>query len=223
MAHRRRRVYDAPALRSLRGAPDPPDYGTPPAQTSLAPPPEHTPEKFIGEVALPAPVVDDGHDLEWKLKHSPFYVLRRYTKWVSKYQSYDGYSTTTYKDSYTEGVEHTTSETIEKKLNLSITYTCGFSLKGLSAQLSTTLSAGLAITTTDQWVTSYSHLHEYFVKYPSNKGHEYIIATWHRVDVYRLLRVPNGTTDPTDETLNWEVVVPGAFIARSFGAPDPIK
>ncbi len=215
-------VYDAPALRNLRQADKHPGYGEPPAQTSLHPPWDRTDPVVIGEAAVPAPCVDDdGHDLEWKLKYSPFYVLRRSSVWKSQFRVYDGFREEHHEVYWDEGMTETVSQTVEWHLNLSINYTGGFSLKGLSAQISPTLEAGLSVSTTTTWEESYFKHEEYDTTYPSNNGVEYAIADWERVDVYKLFRVPDGCDQLDDEVMSWEFTVPNSQISRSFQAPSP--
>jgi post-segregation antitoxin (ccd killing protein) len=216
--------YTSPAVRRPRTAPKHPDYGAPPEQTSLDEPWERTDLKFIGETPLPAAVVKDGdRDLAWKMRNSPYYMLRRYSQWKrTKFATYDGFSQQLHSVTYDYGVTKSTSQTIENNLNISVTAEAGFSFKGIGVNVSGTVAYGLSVSTTTQWEESYSKSETYETTYPSNDGKAYAIADWERRDVYSLVRAENGKPVPDDEVLRWEVTVPGVHIARSFQAPDPI-
>ncbi|MFD0885162.1 hypothetical protein ACFQ08_11465 [Streptosporangium algeriense] len=215
-------VYDAPVVRDLQVADLYPDYGAPPEQTSLNPPPERTDEVIVGEALVPAACVNDGgRSLEWKLKYSPFYVLRRSSAWKSQFRGYDGFTETVHTVYWDEGMTESVSQTLEWHINISIGHTGGFNVKALSAEITANLEGGLSVSTTKTWEKSYFKHEEYQTTYPSNDGVEYVIADWERVDIYRLYRVPDGCIELDDEVDSWEFTVPGSQIAKSFQAPHP--
>ncbi|MEO3807890.1 hypothetical protein ABGB17_02685 [Sphaerisporangium sp. B11E5] len=215
-------VYDAPVVRNLKAAGTHPDYGAPPEQTSLNPPPERTDEIIIGEALIPAACVNDGdHSMQWKLQHSPFYVLRRSSAWKSQFHGYDGFTETTHTVYWDEGMTESVSRTLEWHINASIGYTGGFNVKALSAQITANLEGGLSVSTTKTWEESYFKHEEYETTYPSNDGREYVIADWERVDIYRLYRVPDGCTELDDVVNSWEFTLPHSQIAKSYQAPKP--
>lgn len=216
-------AYNSPAVKNARKASYNPDYGDPPQQDSLNEPPERTVPRFIGECALPALAAkDDGHDLGWKMRHSPYYLLRRYSQWRrTKFATYDGFSEKEHEVTYEWGVTKSTAQEIEESLNMSVTAEAGFSFKGIGASISGTVSYGLSVSTSTQWQESYNKSETFRTIYPNNDGKPYAIADWERRDVYELVRAEHGKTVPDDVVLRWEVTVPNVRISRSFQAPPP--
>ncbi|MFC4566025.1 hypothetical protein ACFO4E_29575 [Nocardiopsis mangrovi] len=222
--------YDSPAVRDIEWAPEHPEYGVPPAQTSLDPPRmTRTPLRFIGEAVLPAPIVRDSNRageraLSWKTEHSPYYILRRFSCWNRvAFDSYDGISAQEHSVAIEFGVNESVSNTIEQNLNVAVTADAGFAFKGVSAAVSTSVSAGLAIATTTHWERSYFRREEFKETFPANGGRPYAVAEWERRDVYSLVRAETGATRPVDEILSWEVTVPNVRISRSYNAPPPSR
>lgn len=177
-------------------------------------PPEYEPQPnaLAGEVAIPWFVVskDGGQDDEWRAEHTPYYIMRRYSRWHSVgWTIIPAGTTRTHQWSTTEGVTTEDAKEIDESMNVSVTAEAGFAFKGFSASVSTTVSHGLSVKTTKRTTKSYTKSVGGSEKMTATDT-DRAVADWYQQDVYRLFRTEG------QEIRQFPVTLPGTKISRSY-------
>ncbi|MBO8191584.1 hypothetical protein ITI46_07740 [Streptomyces oryzae] len=188
-----------------------------PELTDYSDPPENTPWKIAGEVAVPYFLVanDHGHAVQWQGEHSPYYIIRRWSSWHKvKWQVYPAHTTHTHTWATTEGTTKEAASEVDRTLNASVTAEAGFGIKGFSASVSTTIEKGLNVKTSTKWSQSYSKAASGSYQVGPTDG-DLAIGDWFRQDRYRVYRAQGG-----GHILEFPVTLPGRTpVSRTYMRP----
>ncbi|USY19373.1 hypothetical protein NE857_29680 [Nocardiopsis exhalans] len=189
-----------------------------PALDSMSKPPEQTERKFIGQAAIPWFLVRKdpahGHDKAWIGEHSPYYVLRRYSRWALKdWNTVGAHGGSKYSVEITYGLSTEDKREVENTLNIGVSAEAGLTVEGASASIKAELSAGLRVTVSEARTTSYSRKTVFERSHPS-VDYDWALALWHRLDQYELYRA-NG-----DYVMGWDVLCEKEKVERTY-PPEP--
>ncbi|WP_274563725.1 hypothetical protein [Streptomyces spiramyceticus] len=187
-----------------------------PALTNYNKPPEYEPQPnaLAGEVAIPWFVVakDGGQTDDWRAANTPYYIMRRYSRWHNvAWTIIPAGTSRKHQWSTTEGVTTEDAKEIDENMNVSVTAEAGFAFKGLSASVSTTVSHGLSVKTSTRTTKSYTKSvggEEVMTAKDTDRA----VADWYQQDVYRLFRTEG------QEIRQFPVTLPGTKISRSYSS-----
>ncbi|MEU1550941.1 RICIN domain-containing protein [Nocardia sp. NPDC005745] len=174
-------------------------------------PPELTEEVLVGQTVVPYILVDDG-DRSWQSQNNPYYILRRYGHWKRVfYYEHAGNSEYTEKQATTVGLTTSNSSTIERTVGMTVGADAGFSFKGVSASISTTVTTGLRVAHTQSSENHHSESREVSRSYFAN-GKKVAEAVWFRGDRYSLQRLDGS------QLLEWRTVDDRTIVNDAYPA-----
>ncbi|MEV4943485.1 hypothetical protein [Streptomyces zaomyceticus] len=184
-----------------------------PELTSMDPPPTYSVQEVAGEVAVPWFLVaqDGGKDDHWRAENTPYYVMRRWSRWYAKnWETLKRTETKQHQWSITWGVSEEDAKEIDRSLNVSVSAEAGLDIKGFSAKVSTNISYGLNIKTSHRSSKSYSESKSGSYQIgPVNDG-DMALCDFYRQDQYRLYRTEG------QEIREFPVTVPGTRAGRTY-------
>ncbi|MFI9423439.1 hypothetical protein ACIG54_07720 [Streptomyces achromogenes] len=184
-----------------------------PELTSMDPPPTYSEQEVAGEVAVPWFLVaqDGGKDDYWRAENTPYYIMRRWSRWYAKnWETLKRTETKQHQWSIVWGVSEEDAKEIDRNLNVSVSAEAGLDIKGFSAKVSTNISYGLNIKTSHRSSKSYSESKSGSYQIgPVNDG-DMALCDFYRQDQYRLYRTEG------QEIREFPVTVPGTRAGRTY-------
>ncbi|WP_327063505.1 hypothetical protein OG196_01120 [Kitasatospora purpeofusca] len=191
----------------------PPKTFQTPELTSMDQPPIYTDQEIAGEVAVPWFLVakDGDRDDQWRAMNTPYYIVRRWSRWYSKdWETLKRTETRQHQWSITWGVSQEDASQIDQNLNISVSAEAGLDISGFSAKVSTSVSYGLNIKTSQRTSRSYSETKSgnYQIG-PVNDG-DMAVCDFYRQDQYRFYRAEG------QEVREFPVTVPGTSAGRTY-------
>ncbi len=182
-------------------------------------PPERSKSYFIGEVTLPATMVDDPDQPNRlsQAENSPYYYLSREQYWdrgpgrgeFERWEKADSEKRTVTRKT---GLTKTESESIEKTLRILVVASAEFNFKKGSAAFKTEIETALKTSSSESTTRLVETTDEVEIVKPS--GSRAAKALWSLVDRYTL-------RDSRDNVVRtWEIVSPNTTDETSIKAPD---
>ncbi|MFW5419300.1 hypothetical protein J0910_22035 [Nocardiopsis sp. CNT-189] len=190
----------------------PPEFEAPKLK-SYNPPPLYSDPQKCGEVAVPWFVVaqDGGKDDHWRAEHTPYYIIRRWSRWQSdKFDILKKTETRQRTWSVTWGVTKEKAQEIDRTMNMSVTAEAGFGFKGISASVSSTVSYGLSVRTSEKWSESYSKQDGGSYQIGPYANADMAVCDFYRQDVYYLHRSEG------QEIYQFPVTFPNSRVGRTY-------
>ncbi|MEV4741757.1 RICIN domain-containing protein [Streptomyces sp. NPDC049555] len=194
-------------ITGLKPVPAAPNFGEIDHLTGFQEPKLQTDLIKLGAVALPPNLVKDGsHSNSWKMEHSPYYILTRYSQWTRQgFKKYLDGQTVKFEKDVTVGLVDTESTTIQEHTGIKVNAKAGFEYAGASASIETEVSHSLDVTTYrstqfQQSTTEKATLTSEF------KHGDKAITCWYRDNVFVLTRL-TGT-----EILRWTTREPNTQV-----------
>lgn len=184
-------------------------------------PPERSPMYFIGEVVLPASVVDDPNQRSRldQVEISPYYTLMREQYWDrgnkrGAYERWNKADAETRTREVTVGFTQTQSESMEKTLRILVTASSQFNFEHGSASFSTEIETALKTTSTTSTTRMKQEKEKVELRKP--QGSRAVKTNWSLVDCYTLKDYQNHVVS------KWEIVNLNTRAEESF-VPPPDK
>jgi hypothetical protein len=160
--------------------------------------PDQTEKVITSYTLLPCIMVNDSWDIRQKIQNSPYYVLMKKEYWRKEFQE-DLLAHESKDSEESWGMNVSNNQEMEEKTGITVTADAGFSFKGVSASISTSISHELKVsrsTKTEKMVSKKTTL-----KYENPGPDNISYAKYSRVIEYILHR-----TDGTPVSNPWSVV-----------------